>query len=314
MIAIIDAIRKAKEIDILTHIHPDGDALGSTAALKMALEKMGKTARVISSQSVPKQMEFASFQLEAYSPQLKGADVVLSVDASDEDRLGECVRIFHEAKVRLVLDHHVTNNRFGDYNYIDDRAAASGEIIYALIRRLGVELDREMAQALYIAISTDTGGLRYSSTSPRTLRVMADLTEQGLDVAEINRALYETRSKESLLAEGMTLETLHMYGDGKIAVMTLTLDTLGKSGAAEEECDWFVNLARSVQGVEVAVLLKQRGAREIKVSLRSNRYVDVAALAQELGGGGHIRAAGCTLYETAESTEKIIVEKLLSYV
>ena len=91
-----------------------------------------------------------------------------------------------------------------------------------------------------------------------------------------------------------------MYGDGKIAVMTLTLDALGKSGAAEEECDWFVNLARSVQGVEAAVLLKQRGAREIKVSLRSNRYVDVASLAQELGGGGHIRAAGCTLYETAE--------------
>lgn len=283
---------------LMGHVSPDGDATGSCIALMLALRARGKRAFVCLPGGVAKMYQRYPHADEVVRPEDElpfAPETAFAVDVSDEGRLGGAKALFDRCSAQGLLDHHGTNPGFGEIGLIDGDSAATGELVVALIEKLGVELTQEMARWLYIAISTDCGQFSYSNTRPETLEAAAKLMRTGLDVARLTCELYRTRSKARTLLLGRILSGLTVSTDGKIAWARLTDKMLEEAGALREDNEGVVNYLLEIAGVEVAVLAEERG-EATKFSLRSKEYVDVASqIAMPFGGGGHVRAAGCTL-------------------
>lgn len=300
--ATTDALAKwltaREDFVILGHVMPDGDAMGSCIAMMLALRAMGKRAVVCLPGGAPKIYAKYAHADETLRPEDAlpfEPRTALSLDVSETERLGEGRRLFDGCAEKAMADHHATNPGFGDVWYIDGEAAATGEIVLELIEKLGVTLTKEMALWLYIAISTDCGQFGYSNTRPATMRAAAKLMETGIDVSRLVRELYHTRSRARTQLLGEVLAQLRVSDDGKIAWAKLTQEMLDRTGALREDNEGVVNYLLEIDGVEIAVLAEERGSAS-KFSLRSKDAVDVAAqVAAPLGGGGHARAAGCTL-------------------
>lgn len=308
---IADLLKEAESICILPHISVDGDGLGSSLALGLALQKLSKPVCVILEERVPDIYNFLpGSSLLGNTGKNENYDVVIALDTGDMGRLGKRAEIFNNAKVNINVDHHQTNSEFGFYNYVNSSAAAAGEIVYELIKMMEIDISPEIAKCLYVAIATDTGGFRYSNTSGETHRIAGELLEYGIDVAEISKRIFDTTSLEKVMLMEKAINTLEIYENGKVAFITITDEMIRSVGAVEEDCDGFVNIARNISGVEVAAMLRRKGSGEIKVNLRSNSYVDVSALAELHNGGGHKRAAGCILNEDVETVKKILLEDI----
>ena len=280
------------------HVNPDGDAAGSCIALARALQKLGKRAFVYLPGGLPEMyaifdhtVEVTSGENLPFAPQTGFA-----VDVSEPHRLGDGRALFEACAHRAVLDHHATNPGFGEVCVVDGDAAACGELAVALIRALGVEMDQEMAQWLYIALATDSGRFGYSSTRAETLEAAADCLRAGADVDGITRQLYRTRSEGRTRLLGLVLAGLEMNADRTMCWARLTDDMLSRAHALREDNEGVVNYLLEIRGVQFACLAEERGSSQTKFSLRSKGRVDVAAdVAVPLGGGGHACAAGVTL-------------------
>ncbi len=239
-------------------------------------------------------------------------ETALALDVSDEGRLGDARALFDGCAARAVLDHHATNPGFGDVCLIDGGRAATGELALELIEALGVPLSREMAEWLYIAISTDSGNFSFSSTTPGTMRAAAKLIEAGADVAGLTRELYRTRPLGRTKLLGIVLSGLEVSGDGRMAWARLTDAMFAQAGALREDSDGIVNYLLEIDGVEFAALAETRGAAT-KFSLRSKEWLDVAGeVAKPFGGGGHARAAGCTLEMPLEEALGAVLDRAKS--
>jgi len=320
---IINAIRKANRIAILPHVSADGDALGSSLALGLALKRIGKDIRVYIEEKIPMIYDMlpgqdmlvvygngciADADDESGSIDCRGEkdgnnmafDLAIAIDTGDVERLGKRVSIFDTAQNSVNIDHHHTNTEFAGINYVDTQASAVGEIVYQLIKDMGLEMDADISTSLYVAISTDTGGFRYSNTTPATHRIAADLVNNGIDVAEISQKVFDSTTFSKVRLMGETISSLELLNDGKVAFSAITKDKMEKLGATEEDCDGLVNIGRNIVGVEVSVFLRQKQDGSVKANLRSKNYVDVAAVAKMFGGGGHKRAAGFTSEEGIE--------------
>jgi phosphoesterase RecJ-like protein len=310
---IADIIRKTDRIAIIPHVAADGDALGSSLALAIELSAMGKDARVILEESIPQTYDFLpGASLAFVYPEGEGYyDLVIALDCGDVERLGKRRRIFEKARMTVNIDHHQTNQGFADYDHVDTRSAATGEIIYRLLEAMGTDPGKDAAACLYTAISTDTGSFRYSNTVPATHVISAELLKKGIDVADISKRVFDTMSYGKVRLTGEAINALELYFDGKAAVMTLTEEAIKRSGAAEEDSDGIINIARNIRGVEVAAMLRQMTNGDVKVNLRSNYTADVSQLAARHSGGGHKRAAGFTV-SGGELTEvkKMLLEEL----
>ncbi|MCL4424838.1 MAG: bifunctional oligoribonuclease/PAP phosphatase NrnA, partial [Firmicutes bacterium] len=213
------------------------------------------------------------------------------------------------SRVALVvnIDHHGTNAGFGQYNYVDVQAAAVGEQIYELLRSMEVDISPAIATCLYTAIVTDTGSFRYESTRESTFRVAAELVRLGAKPAQVAENAFETRSLSSARLLGRALETLELTPDGKVAWLVISRAALEETGASDEETEGIINYARAIRGVEVGLLFRETGDGKVRVSLRSRHQVDVSRVASHFDGGGHPRAAGCTLsLPLNEAREKVI--------
>ena len=293
---IADLLKGTQKAAILPHIAADGDALGSSLALAIELTALGKEVSVILEESIPQIYEFLpGIELaQVYPEGEKDYDLVIALDCGDIERLGARRKIFDNARVTVNMDHHRTNKGFAHIDLVDLMSAATGEIIYRLLVKMGVDPGKDAAICLYTAISTDTGSFRYSNTSPMTHRICAELLEKDIDIADISKRVFDTASYGKVRLTGEAIDSLELYFDGKAAVMTLTEEAIKRSGAAEEDSDGIINIARNIRGVEVAAMLRQMGNGDIKVNLRSNNYADVASLAAKHSGGGHKRAAGFT--------------------
>jgi len=312
---VIAALQRCKTVLISVHISPDGDALGSQLALMMALEKMGKTVTVQNLDPVPEIYRYLPqanrIKIGHLVPGSYDAAVVLDADPT---RTG----LFDKpapADVLINIDHHVTNASLWPYTWLDPDASATGEMIYNLIQQLGVLFDREIALCLYTAIFTDTGSFRYSNTSPESMRISAALLEAGADPWLVTENVYESFAFRRIKLLGSVLSGMERSGDGRIAWVVVTDELYRQTGTTAEDTDNFVNFVRSVKGVEVAILFRQIGAMEYKISLRSKGRVDLSTLAQSLGGGGHKNAAGGKMQGSLrEVTEKVVsaVEKTVS--
>lgn len=299
------------DVLLMGHVSPDGDAAGSTLAIWHALRAMGKRAAVALPGGIPGMYRFlpgAEDVIATGEPLPFEPKAALAVDVSDPGRLGEAGRaLFDGCPARAALDHHATNEGFGEIYALDGDAAAVGELAVDLIGALGVEMTREMAECLFVAISTDSGQFNYSNTRPRTLTAAAKCLEAGIDVSGITEKLYRTRSLGRTRLLGIVLSGLEISPDGRMAWARLTEQMLQDAGARREDNEGIVNYLLEIEGVRLAILAEQRG-EATKFSLRSKAPVDVARdIARPLGGGGHDRAAGATLEMAMEpALEKVL--------
>lgn len=294
---IISVLKTSKEITVLPHVSVDGDGLGSSLALGIALKKLGKEAAIFLEEDIPYIYGFLPGKdlVEIYTGQTVESDVVMALDTGDLGRLGRRVEIFNRSRMTINIDHHNTNSGFAAYNFVQTSSSSVGEIIYQLIKMMGLDIDVDISTCLYVAIATDTGGFRYSNTTSVTHQIAADLINNGVNVAEISQKVFESTSLEKVKLMGNAINSLKILEDGKVALITLTKEMMKEAGAKEEDSDGMVNIGRNIRGVEVAVMLRQLDNGEIRVNLRSNSYVDVSAIASMYSGGGHKRAAGCTV-------------------
>lgn len=309
---IISKIKTARSIAILPHISVDGDGLGSSIALAMAVNRLDKDSAVYLEEDIPYIYEFlpTGNLVRSFQEKLQGYDLVIALDCGDMERLGKRAAIFNSAKTTVNIDHHQTNTMFAELNHVLTSASSTGEIIYELIKTAGFDVDADISTCLYTAIATDTGGFKYSNTTAETHQIAADLINNGVNVAEISKLVFDTTSLQKIKLTGMAINTLELLENGKLAIITVTDQMVREAGARDEDCDGIVNIARSVMGVEVGVLIKQKSDEEIRVNLRSNSYADVAEIARKLTGGGHKRAAGCTIRKSIEEARKILVEEI----
>ena len=288
------------------HVSPDGDALGSTLALKMALEKAGKKVTVMVDDDVPKAFGFLP-QIDCFEKPADGevveADLLVVLDASSLDRIGKVAQAV-KAKAVANIDHHISNTQFADYLYLNTEAAATAEILCNLVEKLGITPDKDLATCLYTGIYTDCGSFRYANTTPGTMRAAAKLLEYGARPNEISDAL-GTNTRANIEMLGKVLQTLSFYNDGKISTLEINSDLYDK----DVNTDNFISFARYIEGVDVAVLFKAVEPAVTRVSMRS-QDTDVAAIALSFGGGGHIRAAGCTVELPLEQAKVKVLETI----
>lgn len=307
---IIAALQPCNTILISVHKSPDGDALGSQLALMLALEKMGKAVTVHNLDPVPEIYRFLPHQARITSgPNVVGRFDAMIVLDSDPPRTGLFAGDY-PAPTLINIDHHITNPRIWPLTWLDAEASATGEMIFKLIVQAGLPLDREIALCLYTSIFTDTGSFRYSNTSPECMRISATLLEAGADPWLVTENVYESYSFNRLKLLGTVLGAMERSPDNRMAWVVVTDDLFQKTGTTAEDTDNFVNYVRSVSGVEVAILFRQAGQEQYKISLRSKGRVDLSSLAQALGGGGHKNAAGSTLDGTLEDVKNKVLREV----
>ncbi len=302
----IPYINKHNNIVILPHDNEDGDALGSCFALRLVLLAIGKNAHV----ELTHRHKYCDFLFGADDDRpLDGYTLAIAVDCADVDRMGERSAIFEQCDERLVIDHHATNKGFGMVDVIDGNASACGELIYKLALELGVEITPEIATDIYLAISSDSGGFRYSNTTPETMRIGAALLECGAKAVQANEMLFESQSVQKFTLMRNALDSLEVFNDGKICVVSITYQQFLDSGAKPEEMDGIVTIPRSLDTADIAIFLREKADGTVKVSMRCNENADVSKICAYFGGGGHVKAAGCTLDCSLEEAKNKIIER-----
>ncbi|MCD1257773.1 bifunctional oligoribonuclease/PAP phosphatase NrnA [Paenibacillus athensensis] len=307
-------IREHNEFLVVAHIQPDGDAAGSTYGMGLLLKQLGKSFTMINEGPMPAKFDFLTgsadvVDFSAAAPsRLFGQAIV--VDCSDFSRIGQVQSLLTADAQVLNLDHHATNDGFGTLQLVKPDAAAAVQIIYDLAMELGIEPTLEFGTCIYNGLLTDTGGFRYSNTTPQVMQLAASLLALGVNGAEIAERVLERLSYPQMALLQSALPTLAYAHDRRVAWLSVSLADLTATGASGEDLDGLVNYARNVEGVEVGMLFKEKAPGVIKISLRSAGLVDVAQLALSLGGGGHVRAAGCTLSGTLEEAAAKMVEEV----
>jgi len=289
----IEILSGAKRIILLPHIKPDGDTVGSCCALCEGLISLGRECFIYPEEPfTPKYAPMAEGLPVIY--ELTQADAVVAVDVAATGMLGDRGPLL-EGKIDLCIDHHPSNTRYAGHTLLDPEAAATAEMIYGLIGEMGIELSANIARNLYTGLATDSGCFRFSNTTPRTMRIGADLMERAGSVEDINNRFFAAVSRAKLEAQKTVLGTLAFFAGGRGASIVISQDIYAATGASEDDVDSFTQIPREIEGVEVGVTYKQCLRSGWRISMRSNGKVDVSALCAKFGGGGHKRAAGCSL-------------------
>jgi phosphoesterase RecJ-like protein len=311
--AIIERIKVGKRFMVVSHVNPEGDAVGSLLGLTLALKSMGKDVTPFLQDPIPKIMKFLP-GADTVVHTLDGCepfDAAFAVDCGKLDRLGSRFVEFEGRGPIINIDHHITNDLFGELNVIDAGASATGEVLYDFCKAASIEITRDIAINLYVAIHTDTGGFRYSSSTADSFMKAGELVRSGADPWDISTRVYENypAKKYKLLAKVLaTLDISSVAGsDANIATLVVTLDMLKETDTGADLADGFVNYARSIENVEVGILFRELDAGKFKVSFRSKGVVDVAKVSESFGGGGHSHAAGCTVNGELEDIRERVV-------
>lgn len=313
MITLDDAaefLRESDDIVLLSHQFPDGDTFGSAAALCMALQSMGKRVMTRCRHEISEKYAsmFRGVQKQEFTPK-----TVVAVDVADIDLLGDALKEEYEGRVDLCIDHHASNRPFAERTFVDSAAAATTEIIYALITKLGAKITKEIAEAIYTGITTDTGCFKYPNATPRTYRVAACMMETGIDAADINRRMFDTKTRARLEMERMVLDSIQFYHGDRCAVAYILRDMVVSSKANEDDLEGLAAIPRQVEGVLVGVTMREKKSGEYKVSLRTQEPVNAGEICALFGGGGHAGAAGCTLPGPVEQATGQIVDAVGAY-
>jgi len=299
---------------VVSHIQPDGDAASSTYAMGWLLTQVGKTFTMMNEGAMPSKFSYlwGSDQVLDFSKEIPSRryKTIISVDCADFSRIGRVSTLFDEQAQLLNVDHHPTNDRFGSCHLIKHDAAATVQILYDLAIHMNISLNLAIGDCIYTGLLTDTGGFRYSNTSPEVMQIGATLLALGVQGSEIAEQVLERVTYSQIVLLQKALSTLSFAHERKLAWLAVSIADLESTGASSEDLDGLVNYPRNVEGVEVGMLFKEKAPGVIKVSLRSSGLVDVAAIAQSLGGGGHVRASGCTIQGTIEEAVARMVQEV----
>ena len=310
-------LRENERFAVLSHIRPDGDALGSQLALALSLQQLGKKVRVWNEDGMLEKYSFLPrADLLTKPPHAaEDVDVAIALDTAIQNRLGTAFTAVRSAKIWINIDHHLSNPAYGDLVHVDPTAPATGQIIFDLIKSQGFPFDREIAENLYAAISTDTGSFQYPKTSARTFEVAAELVCTGIDVGQLSQQLYENypRRRVELLRE--LLRTMRFERDGRVASFSLALQTAAELQVLPEDNEGLIDHLRAIRGVIVAVFFEELADGKVRVSMRSKSdAVDVCAICQKFGGGGHTLAAGARVRGTLAEVERNVLEEICDVV
>lgn len=311
---IIDKLRLADNIVLLVHESPDGDAIGSIIALYRSLKKMGKNVEAFI-EKIPSNCDFLissiGKEIKVFEDmdENKKYDFCIALDCGDTDRMGRAKILFENANNTICIDHHYTNVGYADLNYIDGEAAATGEILYDMLSKMG-SIDKEIAMALYSAVSSDTGNFRHNNTKKHTFDIAGDLVEYGIDVSKISYHLFSETSLNRMRFMGNLLQNVEVELDGKVGILIAKKEDIERFNVNDSELEGMVDFARYIKGTEVGIFIKPHNEM-YKVSLRSNGKVDISEVAEKFNGGGHKFAAGCRFEsKTAEEVKEMLLDEL----
>lgn len=311
---VIEAIRRYKRFLVTAHVNPEGDSLCSQLAMKELLSIIGKTGVIVNNDIVPEHYKFLPKADEISTDLTKKVDfeAALVLDCPTIRRIGGVKALIPAGKPIINIDHHISSEHFGDYNWVDPNASSTGEMVYRLFREFDIPLTREVALCLYIAILTDTGSFNYENTSRLTHEIAGELLGYGLDPAMVSESVYERRSIEDIKFLGLVLSTLKVNLAGDVAWLEMTRTMMADTGADMAKSEGFINYARSIDGVKIAILFKEdkRDHNKVNISFRSKGDIDVNGIAAYFGGGGHTKASGCMLSGTLDEVEKRVLDKV----
>lgn len=306
-------LRAQQRFAILSHVRPDGDALGSQLALALSLEQLGKDVAVWNEDGLLEKYSFlpGGERLARPPREPQDFDVAIALDTATQSRLGTAAESVRSAKTWINIDHHPSNPGYGDLVYIDPASPATGEILFELIRSEGLPMNCAIAENLFVAISTDTGSFQYPNTTARTFEIGAELLRSGVAVGRVSQLLFENypRRRTELLRE--LLGTMRFEAAGQIASFSLTLKVAADLAVMPEDNEGLIDHLRAIRGVIVAVFFEELADGKVRVSMRSkNEKVDVSAICQKFGGGGHKLAAGTRVRGTLPEVEQKILEAI----
>ena len=306
-------LREHQRFAILGHVRPDGDALGSQLAVALSLQQLGKEVRVWNEDGMlEKYSFFPRAELLTKPPSTpEVVDVAVALDTAIQNRLGTALAAVRSAKIWVNIDHHLSNPCYGDVVYVDPVAPATAEIVFRLIKSQGLPFNHDIAENLYAAISTDTGSFQYPQTSAHTFEIAAELIRAGLDVGRLSQQLYENYPRRRLELLRELLRTMRFEHGGRIASFSLSARTATELGVLPEDNEGLIDHLRAIRGVIVAVFFEELAEGKVRVSMRSKSdAVDVCAICQKFGGGGHTLAAGARVRGTLAEVEKRVLEKI----
>ncbi len=307
---ILKEVKLAEKIVILTHEHPDGDAIGSSLAMYHALKAFGKNPDVV----IPVHSKvfncLPGVEDIKTESNIENYDLAISLDCATIKMLNGFVNYFENAKVKVCIDHHSTNTMFGDYNYVNPAAPACAQILLVILEYFGIEMTKEIGTCILAGIITDTGGFKYQGVTAETFEFVAWLLNKGVNVSSIYRQVLEVKTKPNFELHRIANNRVEFFEDGKIAYTYITAEDEAKVGAESGDHEGIVDIGRCVEGVEVSIFIRQT-EKGCKISLRSNDYVNVADACAIFGGGGHCRAAGATIQGTIEQAKEKVLSEVI---
>lgn len=305
-----EEIEKAKDIVILTHESPDGDAVGSALAMYLTLKKLDKQVDVI----IPEYSSVFKFLPGADEIKKEGRkeayDLAISVDVTGIRRLNGFAKYFEDAKTKIQIDHHQVNEMFADYNFVNPDSPACAQNLIFIIEKLGIEIDKEIGTCLLTGIITDTGGFKYEGVSAETFEFVSWLLAKGVNVSYIYKRVLQMKTRANFELRKLIMDRMEFICDNKITFTYMTLEDEKNVGSEPGDHEGLVEIGRDIEGVEVSIFIREIENGAYKVSLRSNNYVNVSDICIAFNGGGHIRAAGCTLKGTFEQVKEKIISQV----
>lgn len=310
---ILEEIKKAKSIVILTHENPDGDAVGSSLAMYLALKELGKENIDVIIPEYPKTYDYLpNVDIVKKEGIETSYDLAIAVDTATIKMLNGWSNYFEMAKTKIVIDHHSTNTMYGDLNYVNPDSPACTQILLTIFEYFGVEITNDIGKCILTGIITDTGGFQYQSTRPETFEFAATLLKSGINVYEIYKKAMNTKTRANFELRKRAIDRMEFLEDGKISFTYITKKDIEEINATSDDHEGIVDEGRSIEGVEVSIFIRETD-KGYKASLRSNEYVNVSDVCLMFGGGGHFHAAGCTISQSLEQVKEKIVNQVKMY-
>ena len=307
-----EKIKSAENILIVTHINPDGDALGSMVAVKKILkQKYDKLSDAVIIGKFPDIYDFLPLKDELIPAENLNNDklynLVITVDVASLERISPVEKAYKNSKFKVNIDHHKTNSKYGDISFVDGNASSTGEVLYEIFENLDAQIDNDIAIALYVSILTDTGCFKYKNTTEKSMVICSKLLSKGVDPSDISQRIYGNKPKAMVMLTAWAVSNTKFLNDGKVAYTTVTLKDLEKFNAESDHTEGIVEVLREINSVEVALFFKELKSGYTKVSMRSKTF-DLTQICKKYDGGGHTNAAGCTIMKPVN----IAVEKMLN--
>jgi len=309
---LINHIKDASTILIAGHVSPDGDAIGACVAMGLILKQMGKHYNILLEEPDDQYTDLLNTAPVLSNSPEKACDLFIALDCADLDRLGVFKGAFEKAKISWNVDHHISNTNYGQYNHVDANASSASEIVFNIYKTSQVQMNTQMAKAIYTGIIYDTSAFKHSNTTSKTLKAASELLEYPFDFSAIIQKMFYEYPLVSIQLQGAAIGNIQTYYDNKLAIATLSLEEINLYSNNGKGTEGIVNVLKNIKDSKVAVFLYEKSKGEIKVSLRSETPYDVCSIAMEFGGGGHIKAAGATINATLEEAKKEITPLLMN--